>query len=60
MKNTAKKAHSNKENESLEIIELATADIETLAKAFNLIKDICEERDTTISLQGEINDSLVH
>ncbi len=30
--------------EALEIIELASSDIEVLTRAFNLINEICEER----------------
>lgn len=60
MKNAAKKALDTHKADALEIIELATNDIESLAKAFNLIKDVCEHRDTVISLDAEIEDSLVH
>lgn len=61
MKTASKKALSPQESDALEIIELAASDIESLAKAFSLIKDVCEHRDSpSISLDDEVKDSLVH
>jgi hypothetical protein len=34
------------ENEAFEMIELALGDLDTLARAFNLISEVCAERDT--------------
>jgi hypothetical protein len=34
------------ENDVTEIIELCTNDIEALARAFNLIADVCENRES--------------
>lgn len=60
MKNAAKKSLEVSEKDPLEIIELAVNDIETLAKAFNLIKDVCEQRPTSVSLEAELDDAIIH
>jgi hypothetical protein len=37
------KANNTPEIDALEIIELATADLNTLARAFDLIQEVCAE-----------------
>ncbi|MCB0352672.1 MAG: hypothetical protein KDD64_04080 [Bdellovibrionales bacterium] len=50
----------NKE-EALEIIELASGDIETLARAFDLISDACREfSDRPVKLESVLDEVTLH
>jgi len=40
-----KKNDPTTSDDAFEIVELASADIETLARAFNVISEVCEEQD---------------
>ncbi len=55
------KVATDKES-ALEIIELATNDFETLAKAFNLIAEVCagETESEQDSIQNDDSFELVH
>lgn len=61
MKSPAKKADVSQEKEALEIIELASAELESLARAFNLITEACGEYSmTVVDFDSEFEENLVH
>lgn len=50
-----------KEQDSLEIIELATSNIEELAKAFELISDVCASfQQPSLELSEDVDQVTVH
>ena len=51
---------TNKED-AFEMIELATDDLDVLARAFDVIKKVCEEKDfVSLSLEEELTDTLIN
>lgn len=50
MSKPLKDTAASTENEAFEMIELALGDLETLTRAFDLISEICEERDNASAL----------
>ncbi|MCB0319016.1 MAG: hypothetical protein KDD56_09685 [Bdellovibrionales bacterium] len=47
--------------EAFEMIELATSDLDVLARAFEVIQKVCEEKDLiSLSLDEELSDTLIN
>ena len=61
MAKSIKTEEKQAKDEAFEIIELATQDIETLTKAFNLISEVCEELGSTnIKLSEDGSDTIIN
>ncbi len=61
MSKIAKSNPGIEESSALEIIELAIDDLETLTRAFNVIKDVCDELNNPhLSIRRDIKESLIN
>ena len=61
MKKAAKTTESHSKEDAFEIIELASQDLETLAKAFDLISEVCTElEEATPSIDNKIPEQLIN
>lgn len=61
MAKIAKNNPGVEESSALEIIELAIDDLETLTRAFNVIKDVCEELNNPhLCVRSDVKSSLIN
>lgn len=54
------KKESEHSDEIFEMIELATGELDLLARAFEVIQAVCEERDEISDLEAPCVESLLH
>lgn len=59
MAKSSKTDDTQARDEAFQIIELATQDIETLTRAFNLISEVCEELGGTSIKLAESNTEVI-